>query len=518
MLAFASIAFAALVRFNVFELIVTFSARHEAWQLDELLALAMVLLPAFAIYAWRRQRDATSELTLRVEAELQAETLAMHDALTGLPNRRHFRECIAKAVRDATDLPFALLLIDLNRFKNINEGHGHNAGDQLIVAAARRLEQVAGAGAKLGRLGGKEFAILLRGFEDESELVGKVAAISRSFEQPFALEAGMLKISASIGATYAHGKSLTRHLVLAQTQAALARSKARKQNGFCFFEPGMEAVALRRAQIESKLGAAIAEQRIKPYFQPIVRLAHGSTVGFEVLARWHADEGSHTQVHLPDDFIPAAEDAGLIGDLYYCILQQAARAARGWSADLFFAINVSPRQFHDEWLVQRTLKILTEEGIAPGRLEIEITETALMEDMRRAQRAIAAFKSQGIKVALDDFGTGYSSLVHLRELAIDKLKIDRSFIQDLDSSETSQKIVGTICALAHSLGASVTAEGIDSLAKFGQAREFGCDLGQGYLFGAPTEQPASLFAERTNEPQAALRGTQAPRRRARTGS
>ena len=386
------------------------------------------------------------------------------------------------------------MAVDLNRFKRVNDLHGHATGDGLLLAIGERLAKAAGPAATVYRFGGDEFCILLRNSHPDEALLARVEAISATFEQPFELNDVTLVSGAAIGVTSTSDPAATMDDLLAQADAAMYRSKAGGRNGFGFFEEGMEIAARRRAKIEAELRIALAEDRIGAHFQPQVRLGDGKVVGFEALARWHLPDGTY---RMPDDFISIAEETGLISDVFFSVLRHASRAARSWGTDTRFAINLSPVQFGGAWLVERILKTLLEEGIAPGRLEIEVTENALVADFDVAREVIWSLKNQGIHVSLDDFGTGYSSLRHLSELPFENLKIDKSFIRNLSEDPAAQTIVRTVTSMAHSLGLTVTAEGIETEGSAQSVTAYGCDVGQGFLYGQPRED-AQVAGEGTD--------------------
>jgi diguanylate cyclase (GGDEF)-like protein len=479
-------AFTALLIFFIsvqaFEYVVRVSERHESWELDEILTAMMVLPFAMAIFSIRRLREAHLELNWRIKAEERAHAMAMHDPLTGLPNRRNITQAIEKAIAHADATPLTLLLIDLNRFKAINDLHGHQAGDELLIETAKRLKAHVGENAIVSRLGGDEFVVLLKDVANSEAILQRIEEISACFDEPFSLTSGSVAMGASIGATTINTSRISSDAAMSQADAAMYKAKLELSNCFHFFEAGMEMAAIRRAEIESDLRKAIHEGRIEPHYQPLICLKDNRLIGYEVLARWRLEDGS---LRMPDDFIGIAEETGLIGEMFYGLVERAAADVRQWSPELTFAVNVSPVQFSDEWLVERVLQILTKAGIAPGRLEVEITENALVTDVAMARTLIRRFKKQGIRVALDDFGTGYSSLRHLSELDFDKLKIDRSFIHDVAHSESSQTIVRTITSMAHNLGLQVTVEGIETLENAQSVIGYGCDIAQGFLYGKP---------------------------------
>ncbi|WP_321488036.1 EAL domain-containing protein [uncultured Hyphomonas sp.] len=484
------------IHLEAFGHVVALSAAHENWELDEILTTMMLLPFGLVIYAKRRLNEVRSELRRRHLAEQEASRMALHDPLTGLANRRKAQIEIPLALAQAAQQPVTLVSVDLNRFKPVNDLHGHAIGDELLLAVGARLTNAAGPSASVYRFGGDEFCILVPGRYSEDELLGRIEAISVAFERRFDLTDVSVSVGASIGATTTNDPRVDMDELLAQADAAMYRCKKAGRNGFSFFEAGMEVAALRRAKVEDELRLALAEDRIKAHFQPLVRLEDKAIIGYEALARWCMGDGTCRE---PEEFISIAEEAGLISDIFFAVLRKAAQAARTWPADLKFSVNLSPVQFNDPWLVERILKILVEEGIQPGRLEVEVTENALVGDFQVARDVLWALKRQGIHISLDDFGTGYSSLRHLSELPFEILKIDRSFIANLSSDATAQTIVRTVTAMAHSLGLTVTAEGIDSVDNATTVADFGCDIGQGFLFGRP-EAPSPTEAPGEGEP------------------
>ena len=511
------IAFVSAVTVEGFEQIAEFTEQHENWQFDEFLT-AMLMLPfALGIFAARRLLEAKKELELRLLAEQEAKEMALHDPLTGLPNRRKANMEIATALRDADSAPVTLLAIDLNRFKPINDLHGHLIGDQLLLAVGERLEAVVGRDGMVSRIGGDEFCVMLSGISAGDQLIRQVELLSEVFEKPFALGDISIVVGASIGVVTTNVPDTTLDGLLSQADAAMYRCKGTGRNAVAFFESGMEHAAIQRAQIENDLRRAIADGHIQPFFQPLVNLNDGKILGFEALARWHMADGT---TRMPDDFISIAEETGLISDLFFVVLRSAALEAKKWPDNIHFAVNLSPVQFGDEWLVERILQTLLDVGVPPGRLEIEITESALVADLEVARDIIVSLKNQGINISLDDFGTGYSSLRHLSELPFDKLKIDRSFVSNIELNSASQSIVRAVTALAHNLGLQVTAEGVETYDNARNIIDFGCDIGQGYLYGRPTkdviftlpdhsiEQTSSERTDKTDKPSGS-RGTRA---------
>lgn len=470
------------IHMEAFDYVMKLSHAHENWELDEIMTTMMLLPIGLVIYAKRRLDETRQELKRRRAAELEASQMALHDPLTGLANRRKAQIEISRALEQAAEEPVTIVSIDLNRFKPVNDLHGHAVGDELLLAVGARLTNAAGPDASVFRFGGDEFCILMRGSFTEEQLLARVEAIAVAFDRRFDLSDVSVSVGASIGATTTTDPQMNIDVLMAQADAAMYRFKQSGRNGFSFFEAGMEVAALRRAKVEDELRLALTEDRIKAHFQPLVRLEDKAIIGYEALARWCMGDGTCRE---PDEFISIAEEAGLISDIFYAVLRKASQAARNWPGDMRFSVNLSPVQFNDPWLVERILQILVDEGIQPGRLEIEVTENALVEDFKKARDVLWSLRNQGVHISLDDFGTGYSSLRHLSELPFETLKIDRSFIANLSIDPAAQTIVRTVTSMAHSLGLSVTAEGIDSVDNAMTVTDFGCDTGQGFLFGKP---------------------------------
>ncbi|MDG2004481.1 MAG: EAL domain-containing protein [Novosphingobium sp.] len=478
------VALGLSIWFDGFERIAAVLDSNKAWYADEVVA-AMLLSPlSITFVAVRILGEAQRELQLRQAAEAKMNRMALHDPLTGLPNRRNAEQAIADALRTAADKPFAALLIDLNRYRAVNDLHGHVTGDLLLLEVGARLQDATENDAFVGHLGGDEFLVLLHGVSDGDQLIANVQTISQTFDDAFQLGDVSIVAGASIGVAVARDCASDARTLLTHADAAMHRCKKRGANGFAFFEPGMEFAAKHRAEIEAELRSAIEEGRIVPFYQPLVDLQSGGILGYEVLARWRLEDGG---LCMPDEFIPIAEETDQIGNLFYALLRRAMQEVSSWSPQFRYSLNLSAIQFTDEWLVERILQILVETGMAPGRLELEITESAIDDDVENVRKLIAQLKAQRISVALDDFGTGYSSLRHLSELEFDTLKIDKSFVMDLDSNAASQNIVRSVAALAHSLGLRVSVEGVENQASADIVRQYGCDIGQGYLFGHPAE-------------------------------
>jgi len=419
-----------------------------------------------------RERDA---------AEAQAATVARHDPLTGLANRRLFLDAVEERRARGTESNAAVLLIDLDRFKPINDLYGHAAGNAVLCAVAERLEGLLPRGGVAARLGGDEFAVMV-------ELTGGSEGLSRLAQRligaiatPVLWERNELKVGATVGIALAAG-AVDAEAVMHAADLAMYQGKKDGRGTYRVFESAMDEQLKARAVMERELRAAVTSGEIEPFYQPVVSLPGRELIGFEVLARWrHPERGLLS----PDAFIPVAEETGMIADLSFALLRRACLDAADWPPHLQLAINIAPQQFQDRWLAERILAILSETGFPPSRLEIEITESALVHDLVSTRATLMSLQNVGARIALDDFGTGYSSLYHLRELKFDKLKIDRSYVNSITMSDERAKLVDAIIKLGASLGLVTTAEGIETDSSLDWLANQGCDFGQGYLFGKP---------------------------------
>lgn len=419
------------------------------------------------------------------EAQAQAHSLARQDALTGLPNRRMFAAELEASLDRARQesCSCALLLVDLDGFKPINDVHGHGVGDRVLCEVARRLEDVPGPNKTVARLGSDEFAIII---EPSAQAVALVAAetaeqVLAALRRPFRFEDLQVELAASVGiACWPAGDSAAD--MVHGADLAMYRSKQGGRDRFCFFEPSMGKDWRDQITLDEDLRGAVLARHIEPHYQPLVDLATGEIRGFEVLARWnHPEHGAIP----PDRFIAMAERLDLMSGLTSGVLRQACRDAFDWGDGVSLAVNVSPCQIIDLSFPQDVLAILRDEGFPASRLEIEVTESALIRDIDAAKAVLSCLQESGIRVSLDDFGTGYSSLYHLRNLKFDKIKIDRSFVQSMHSNLESAKIVDAVLGLARSLGMSVVAEGIEDEAASTHLTDRGCEYGQGFFYGRP---------------------------------
>ncbi len=422
--------------------------------------------------------------------------VARTDTLTELPNRRQFYEELEAALATGRrgGLDHALLLIDLDRFKAANDAHGHPAGDQLLRLVAGRLRNALRREEHIARLGGDEFAFIVccdpaGPDQPRTDPVAIGQRIVDTLGKPFALTSGVvIQVGASVGIGITRARDTAVDDLMHRADVALYRAKADGRGCVRVFQDGMDEHVRARALLEGELRQAIADDVIVPHFQPLVDFDTGRLVGVEMLARWpHPTRGMVP----PDAFIPVAEDLGLIGAMTERLLRHACRAAAGWPGHVVLACNVSPIQLRDPTLPQMIRAVLAETGFPAGRLEIEVTESALVGDLDLALALLDQLKALGVRLALDDFGTGYSSLRHLQTLPFDKIKIDRSFVAAMAGDAESRKIVSAVLGLGRSLGLTTVAEGVETQETATLLRELGCDIGQGWLFGRPTSTEAT---------------------------
>jgi diguanylate cyclase (GGDEF)-like protein len=423
---------------------------------------------------------------LAEEAHRREQALARHDPLTGLSNRRVLAEELERALARSGRLgtSFAVLLIDLDRFKPINDIHGHSAGDVVLVEIATRLKDVVRKNDTLSRIGGDEFAIICdlesSSPADSKDVILFAERVIDTIRAPVSVSDIAVDVDASIGIAFGPTDGADPEAILRAADIAMYRAKRAGRGTFRFYEESMDKELRARAALESDVRQALASGDIAPHYQPLFELQTGALVGFEVLARWtHFERGSVP----PIEFIPIIEHLGLAAEFTWSILRRACLDAKTWPGELQLSINVSPVQLRDLTFPARLLGILHEVEFSPRRLEIEITETALMSDLETVKTVITALQNLGVKIALDDFGTGYSSLYHLRELKLDKIKIDRSFVKSIRDNPESNKIVTAILGLARSLSLPTTAEGIEDSETVTRMLALGCDIGQGYYFG-----------------------------------
>ncbi|WP_423602516.1 putative bifunctional diguanylate cyclase/phosphodiesterase [Sphingomonas sp. MS122] len=465
---------------------------------DRTLVIALLLNVALILFGWRRHHALRTEVRIRAAAEERAQMLASRDPLTGFLNRRSLAEegaaMFVRAHRRRKAM--ALIIVDLDHFKTINDMHGHAVGDALLRAVAGEIAAAMPPIALTARLGGDEFACGFLFDPMQPDTVERIAEkVVARMAQPIEADGFRLHISCSAGVARSDFDCQSIDALMRSADIAMYAAKKSGRNRYAWFDQSMERELQTRNELESGLRAAIPRGEIVPYFEQQIDLASGKLHGFEVLARWeHPTRGLIS----PDLFIPIAEETGMIGDMSLSIMQQAFNAARDWDPALSLSVNISPWQLRDAWLAQKIIKVMTETGFPASRLEIEITESALFDNLALAQSIVGSLKNQGARLSLDDFGTGYSSLAHLRALPFDRIKIDKSFVISLNESADSAAIVNAIVSLGESLNLPITAEGVEDAAIEARLKALGCAKAQGWYYGKPLSLAGvrRLLAER----------------------
>jgi diguanylate cyclase (GGDEF)-like protein len=479
-LGIAVLAFAVGTFYDFALVLFQFGIDHADWDVDDVIFVLFVLGVAMTVYGFRRYQDMSHEIKARIGAELEARTLARHDPLTGLPNRRFFTEKLDECLGHASDAQrLAVLMLDLDGFKLINDTHGHEVGDKVLSEFADRVSAITRGDSILARIGGDEFAIIMPkigSLDDPTNLARRIGA---AVAKPFVIDNVIAELGVGIGVAIAPSDGVHLDELVRRADRALYRAKAAGRSSVRFFEAEMDVHVERRIQIERELRSAIASDAVVPYYQPLVSFEGNRIIGFEALARWESSDLGYIP---PDVFIPIAEETGLINALGDQLLCRACVDASAWPETFTLAFNISPVQLRDPTLGLRILSILGQTGFSPRRLEIEVTETALAENIDVAQTVIDDLRQAGVRIALDDFGTGYATLTQLLSFHLDKLKIDRSFVSRLDKGEDGQVIVRAILGLAKGFGLTTTAEGVEDAEQLKYLRANGCTEGQGYLF------------------------------------
>jgi len=426
---------------------------------------------------------------------------AFHDGLTGLPNRDLFLDRLQQALdRSSRDgVLRAVLFLDIDNFKVVNDSLGHKAGDELLTVVAARLRACLRPGDSAARLGGDEFVVLLDGVGDAGDANRVAERIAEVLDSPIELGERQVVVGASVGIALTADHGIEPDVVLRNADVAMYEAKKAGKGRSKVYDPDMFAQALRRLEMGNDLRRAIEQGELRLYYQPKVRLGTDSITGVEALVRWeHPERG----LILPDEFIPLAEETGSIVPLGWWVLREACRRARDWGEQypaalpLGVSVNVSGKQFQEADLVRGLAGIVQEVGLEPSRLQLEITESAVMADTEYAADMLRGLKGLGVKIAVDDFGTGYSSLSFLRRFPLDELKIDKEFVDGLGRSDQDEAIVRLVIDLSHALGLEAVAEGVETAEQLARLREMGCDQAQGYYFweSLTGEDAAALLA------------------------
>lgn len=484
----------------------------EGRQPDVLLVNALLLNLALMIFGWRRYRELTREIAERRRAEARARLLADTDPLTQCLNRRAMlaaTEALRQRAR-ARGEALAYCMIDLDNFKQINDVHGHAAGDGVLVMLCQRLRDLLPGEARLARLGGDEFAFVLPYPPQHPERIDDlVIRLFESMADPFRLPQLTVELTLSVGIagdhdpTGAETPASDAAALMHRADMALYHAKKEGRNRFFWFDPSMEAELRFRHQLETGIRRGLARGEFVPFYEQQIDVETGALVGFEMLARWQSPQLGLVS---PEIFVPIAEEIGLIAELSEQLMARAFAEAREWDESLTLAINISPVQLRDPWFAQRLLKLLVSAGFPPHRLEVEITESCLHENITLVRATLASLRNQGVRISLDDFGTGYSSLEQLRSLPFDRIKIDRHFVRELRQPGPRSPIIEAIITLGRGLDLPITAEGVEDAAILESLKSLGRLKAQGYLYGQPEDGEAvraRLSAAGKLAPQAA---------------
>jgi len=457
---------------------------------------------ALVVFSLRRIGDQRNERAKRVAAELNAQTISMRDPLTQLPNRRQFQNDVSTVLKTSGN-KMSVLLLGLDQFKKLNEVYGHLGCDEALLQVGSRIRDRAAPGDIFARIGDDEFALCLASGDPE-EARRIACSLVETVKKPVQIGIENRSIGASVGIAQTGRGHLTVDELLRCAHVALSRARTIHAE-YCFFDPKMDAHIRERSLLEKDLREAIGGNTLRPYYQPIVDLKSRRIVSFEGLARWHNPVSG---LILPDTFIPLAEELGLLDMVSGQLFGDACRDAVTWPDDVSLTFNFSPSQLSDRTFADAVLTVLRDTGLPARRLEAEITESALVEDLEATRHAIQTLRDSGVRIVIDDFGTGYSSLYHLYELRFDKLKIDRRFIQEFVTTGESAIFIRAMVGLSKGLNLTVTAEGVETEAQAAAAFQHGVHQAQGFLFGRaiPAAEVLRLFSasapvrQRSREP------------------
>jgi diguanylate cyclase (GGDEF) domain len=443
-------------------------------------------LLAFYLRNLKQENEINLELNVQLnDAFRKLEYSAYHDMLTQLPNRERLKKQMSEQL--SSDAQVAVLFIDLDHFKNVNDMMGHNAGDRMLQNVTDHLRQTIGQNNFIARYAGDEF-VLLCPFEQVEQIEQLAKQIILSFRTPFQIDQKPVYTTPSIGISLYPGDSTDADTLIQYADKAMYDVKSREKNGYRFFSAIASEELLRQVKLTNDLRSALSKQEFAIHYQPLVEISTGRIRGVEALLRWtHSELGPVS----PVEFIPLAEQTGVIVDLGEWVLEEACRQVRSWQRDgrpdLTLAVNISIRQFKSHGFASKVLQIVESAEFDPGLLELEVTES-MMQNMHESIVILDELKRQGVKISIDDFGTGYSSLSVLRQLPVDFLKIDRSFTQELTTESSAASIVKLIIDIGHNLNLKIICEGIEKQQEIGMLQEYGCEIGQGYFFHRPSSR------------------------------
>ncbi len=455
----------------------------EQYELDEFVPTSLFALVLLAFYSLRRWKESRIQFLQKEAAEAKVKRLAYYDPLTELPNRTMLNDRLRRAISrcEHTGTPLALFYLDLDGFKKINDSLGHEAGDRYLRTLAQRLSKTTRPIDTLARHGGDEFVLVVQNYPSENHLLQLAETLLEQVTLPVDLGIRDVSTSASIGVALYPSDGLCPSELLKHADIAMYQAKAEGRNRLHFFSEALNRDIQETLELESALEQALRKEELSLAYQPQYDSRSLQMTGVEALARWTRNDGS---VIGPDRFIPIAEESGLIGILGDWVLKRACTDAVDWGL-LRLAVNLSPMQLQDVSLPDKVQRILNDTGFPPERLELEITETSLVDESTIAQRTLHALAGMGIGISMDDFGTGYSSLTYLKRYPIRQLKVDRSFIHGLDRNSSDLKLMKAIVRMSSALGVQTVAEGVENEAQMALLQQMGCQLLQGYLLSRP---------------------------------
>lgn len=457
---------------------------------DRLLSNALLLNIALIIFGLRRYRDLAAEVKERRRAEEKARELAETDPLTGCLNRRSIGPATDDLMKTCAERGerVAFVMIDVDNFKRINDANGHSTGDAILRTCAARIGELIPERGLFARLGGDEFACVIPFHPGMADRIDELAErLIQEVARPVLLADLKVEVTVSVGLARSDlspdlARTVDAQELLHMADVAMYQAKKGGKNRYCWFENPMESELRYRSDLERAMREGLLAREFVPFYEQQIDMASGRIVGFEMLARWQSPRFGLIG---PEVFIPVAEEIGLIAELSEQLIRQALADAREWAPHLNLSVNISPIQLRDPWFAQKLLKMLVEANFPPSRLEIEITETCLHDNLGLVRSLITSLKNQGVAISLDDFGAGYSSLSQLRSLPFDRLKIDRSFVTAMPGNRDNATIVQAITSLGTGLGLPITAEGVESNEVVAELAKLGHFMGQGYLYGRP---------------------------------
>ncbi|MDO6708769.1 bifunctional diguanylate cyclase/phosphodiesterase [Photobacterium sp. 1_MG-2023] len=476
-------------QFEWFEHFTHWVSQYHAFGLGAFISLLLVLPIALVGLSWRRIRQMTDEIKVGERDKAAMYQLAMHDPLTELPNRLYFSEQLQKALQHAgdNDACVAVLMMDLNKFKQINDAYGHIVGDELLVATAGRLKHLLRMHDTIARLGGDEFALIHIGGQEPDEASALASRIIKAMSEPYHIRGQQILAGVSIGIAMSNHDIEPVDLLRA-ADTAMYRAKMDGGSTFAFFDTRMDEQLKQRQLLERDLRKAIAQDLLEPYYQPVFDLKTRQIEGFEALLRWrHQREGMVSS----QEFIPVAEDAGLIQVLGDWVMKQACIAAMDWPEEMRVSVNISVQQLKHETFRQSVANALSESGLNPARLEIEFTAQTVQQDPHLMRAIMQDLKHLGVSLVLDDFGNGNACLTIMRDFPFDKVKVARACIGTLPGSEANKAMIQSVVGMSASLGMQVAVVGIEDESQLALVSSLGCRHGQGFLLGHPLSRHAA---------------------------